>query len=159
MSDPIVDYEARLAQAQRRAEQIRDGLDRVRVTYRGDDGRITVTVNASGNVVDLKLGPRETPGPELAEDILRTMRAAQAKLGEAVHAAMAADFAGSELLADLDRQYREAYPVPEQDRGARRTLRLGAEGDRAAAAADRPERAREPRPDGDTDYGDRNLLR
>lgn len=159
VTDPLVDFEAKLAAAQRRAEQVRDGLDRTRATASSDDGQITVTVNASGNVVDLKLGTREKAGPELAEEILRTIRTAQSKLADAVHTTMAPTLAGTELLAELDRQYRAGYPAPEPARAANRTLRLGAEADRAAEPA--PARRRAPRPDEDTDthYGERNLLR
>ncbi|MGH3761064.1 YbaB/EbfC family nucleoid-associated protein [Actinophytocola sp.] len=135
MTDPPAEYEARLAAAQRRAEQIRDGLERVRATERSDDGQITVTVNSSGNVVDLELGPRDRSGPELAADILRTIRAAQANLADAVHTTMAPTFEGSELLAELDEQYRTAYPAPEP--------------------APKPG---PPRPDEDTDHEGRNLL-
>lgn len=107
------DYEAKLAAAQRRAELVRDSLDRVRATGSSADGRITVTVNASGNVEDLTLAPHERSGPALAADILHTIRTAQSNLADALRKTMSPTFEGSDLLAELDHQYRATYPVPE----------------------------------------------
>jgi hypothetical protein len=155
MTDPerlLADYEARLAETTRMAEQVRAGLDKTSATARSGDGKVVVTVNASGNVVDLRL-----PDPDLAATVLATLRQAQSQLADAVHRAMPTELTGTEVLADLDTQYRAAYPVPEPARSPRRHLRLGAED-----TEDTPERPRRPRPaqDGEEpEYGDRTLLR
>ena len=161
----LVDYEAKLAEVTRRAEQVRDGLARTTVTGRSTDGHISVTVNASGNVVGLKLADAacDQPGAELAEAILRTIARTQSQLAGAVQAAMAPELAGSNVLTELDTQYRTTYPEPPPDtpRPGRRTLRIGPEDDTAVPTEPTPRRQR-PKPDGnpdDTDYGDRNLLR
>lgn len=158
----LVDYEAKLAEVQRRAEHVREGLVRTTVTDRSTDGHISVTVNASGNVVGLKLADAacDQPGAELAEAILRTIARAQSELAGAVRATMAPELAGSELLAELDTQYRTNFPEPPPDtpRPGRRTLRIGAEDDHAVPT-EQPTRRPRQRPDDDVDYGDRNLLR
>jgi DNA-binding protein YbaB len=163
MTDPdqlTADYEDKVAQAQQRAERIRDGLTALRVTERTQDGRVSVTVNASGNLVDLRLadGPQGKAGPELAQDIMRTIHRAQSHLADAVLAGLG-EVAGPETLAELENQYRTTYPAPAEDAAERRrrTLRLGAE--LADEAAQQARRERPARDDTDTDYGDRNLLR
>ena len=162
---PVGEFQEKLAAVQHRAERVRAGLGQVRSTGRSDDGQITVTVDASGNVVELGLGAREKAGSELAQDILRTIRVAQAGLPDAVRAVMGEEFAGSEVLGELDRQYRTAYPAPPPAPSARRTLRFGAEDDRldsgegGGRAAARKVPRRRSQPDDGADYGDRNLLR
>jgi hypothetical protein len=163
MTDPdqlIADFEEKAAQARQRAERIRDGLTAVRVTERTPDGRVAVTVNASGNLVDLRLadGPQDKAGPELAQDIMRTLRRAQSHLAEAVRDGLG-EVAGPDTLAELENQYRTTYPPPAEepkDR-RRRTLRIGAEED-LSAAQPRAGRPRQ-RSEDDPDHGDRNLLR
>ncbi|MPZ86426.1 MAG: hypothetical protein GEV28_41060 [Actinophytocola sp.] len=159
MSEPLfADYEAKLAQVQRRAEQVREGLAATRATARTDD--VTVTVDGSGNVVDLKLAPGAQSGPDLADEILRTIRAAQSKLADATRSTMPAELQGSDLLDELDRQYRETYPeqVPDPAGAGRRTLHLGAEDDRAAPGPPTG-RTRPAPPADDPEFGDRNVLR
>lgn len=163
MTDPdqlIAEYEQKIEAERRKAEQIRDGLTAVRATARSDDGQVTVTVNATGNVVDLRLtdGPRDKPGPELAQDIMHTLRRAQSRIAEEVHARLA-DTAPPATLAELENQYRTTYPAPvaEPKEQRRRTLRIGAEEELPTAPA-RPRRPR-PQPEEDVEYGDRNLLR
>ena len=155
MTDPdalLADFEERLAETTRQAEQVRAGLAATRATAQSADGRIAVTVNASGNVVDLRL-----PDADLAAAVLDTIRRAQSRLADAARAAMPADLAGSAVLTELDTQYRTTYPEPPPPPRPRQSLRFGAEEDRAAEP-DRP-RARRQKPDDDTDYGNRSLLR
>jgi hypothetical protein len=163
MTDPdqlIADYEHKIEMAQREAEQIRDGLAAVRVTERTSDDQITVTVDTNGNMVDLRLtdGPRDKPGPRLAEDILHTLRRAQSRIAEEVRSRLA-DTAPPATLAELENQYRTAYPAPAEQpkERVRRTLRIDAEEE---LSTEQPRARRSHRPtDEDTDYGDRNLLR
>ena len=156
----IAGLEQDIEKAQQRAKEIQDGLTAVRVTERSDDGQIAVTVNATGNVIDLRLadGPRAKQGQELAQDILHTMRRAQSRLADAVHDRLAGTAPG-ETLAAMDDQYRTTYPRPRDESKERKrsTLRIGAEED-LSAARPRPSRPGR-RPDEDPDFGDRNLLR
>lgn len=155
MTDPnqlLTDFEARLAETTRVAEQVRSGLDSVNAAARSADGKVAVTVDAAGNVVDLRLSDAE-----LAATVLSTIRRAQSRLAGAVHKSMPAELAGTELVAELDERYRTTYPAePEPTRA--RSLRLGAEEERAAEQA-RPRKPRATSPGDDGDYGDRGLLR
>jgi glucose/arabinose dehydrogenase len=159
MTDPeslLADFETKLAETTRKAEQVRAGLDAVSATARSGDGKVVVTVNASGNVVDLML-----PDADLAASVLNTIRRAQSRLADAARTTMPAELTGTALMDELDAQYRTAYPepTPEANRSPRRSLRLGPEDDREVTP-DRPA-PRRPRPDpGDEpEYGDRTLLR
>lgn len=153
----FADYEAKLDDVQRKAEQITAGLKAATVTERSDDGQVTVTVNASGNVTDLRIAPSGREGPELAQTIMTTMRRAQSKLADAVQRTVPATV-GAPLMTELTDQYRRTYPAPppEPPRGPRRTMRLGAETETPPPT--RPPRRR-PNPGDDTDYSDRGLLR
>jgi hypothetical protein len=156
MTDPerlLADFEARLAETTSMAEQVRAGLDATSATARSGDGKVAVTVNATGNVVDLRL-----PDPDLAATVLATIRRAQSQLADAVHTAMPKELAGTAVLAELDTQYRTSYPTPGPTRTTRQHLRLGAE-DEEAPERPAPRRPR-PAPDGEEpEYGDRSLLR
>lgn len=156
----IADFERKAVEARQRAERIRDGLTAVRVTERTPDGRVAVMVNSSGNLVDLRLadGPQDKAGPELAQDIMRTVRRAQSRLADAVRGGLG-EVAGPETLAELTRQYHDTYPAPAEEpkERRRRTLRIGSEED-LPSAQPRSRRARQQSGD-DPEYGDRNLLR
>jgi hypothetical protein len=151
MTDPehlLVDFETRLAETTRMAEQVRTSLDAVNATARSGDGKVMVTVNASGNVVDLRL-----PDGDLAATVLNTIRRAQSQLADAVRTAMPTELADTAVVAELDSQYRTAYPEPARE--LRRTLRLGPEDE---ATRDRPA-PRRTRGDDEPEFGDRTLLR
>ncbi|MFI7676704.1 YbaB/EbfC family nucleoid-associated protein [Actinophytocola sp. NPDC049390] len=156
----IAGLEQDIEKVRRQANAVQDGLGAVRVTERSDDGQIAVTVNATGNVVELRLGdgPRAKQGQELAQEILHTMRRAQSRLADAVHDRLA-DTAPEATLAAMDDQYRTTYPRPRDEPKERKrsTLRIGAEED-LSAARPRPSRPGQ-RPDEAPDFGDRNLLR
>lgn len=160
MIDPeqlFVDYEAKLDEAQLKAEQVRAGLNAVTATERSADGQVTVTVNASGNVTDLQFGPGGRSGPELAEVVLHTMRRAQNKLTGAVRDHVPPTV-GAAIMDELTTQYGRMYPPPpEPPRGPRRTLRLGGEPENTPPGQQRSRRPAEPRDEGD--YSDRGLLR
>lgn len=167
MAEPqelLTDYEAKLEAVQRKAEQVRDGLNRLAVTERSDDGLITVTVNATGNLTDLRLGNlHDSDGPELARSIMRTVQAAQSKLVDAVQTTMPPTI-GNEMMGELVRQYRDSYPelAPEPARGGRRTLRLGANDETTGEMSPPPRERRTARPPSDyedTDFSNKNFLR
>jgi DNA-binding protein YbaB len=152
----FTDYEAKLDEVQRKAEQLTAGLNAAAVTERSDDGQVTVTVNAAGNVTDLRIGPGGRQGPDLAQSIMSTMRRAQSRLADAVRHTVPPTV-GPELMTELTDQYRRTYPVPPpESRDPRRTMRLGAEEQQPPPP--RPPRRR-PAPGDDTDYSDRGLLR
>lgn len=152
----FADYEARLEEVQRKAEQVTAGLKAAAVTERSDDGQVTVTVNSSGNVTDLRIAPGGRQGPDLAQSIMATMRRAQSRLADAVQHTVPATV-GTDLMAELTGQYRRAYPAPPPEpRNPQRTMRLGT--DPEAPPPARPPRRR-PAPGDDTDYSDRGLLR
>lgn len=152
----FTDYEAKLADVQRKAEQVTAGLRAAAVTERSDDGQVTVTVNASGNVTDLRIAPGGRQGPDLAQSIMITMRRAQSRLADAVQRTVPATV-GAELMSELTGQYRRTYPAPPPEpRDRQRTMRIGQEA--GAPPPARPSR-RHPEPGDDTDYSDRGLLR
>lgn len=158
MTDPehlLADFETRLADTTRMAEQVRTSLDAVSATARSGDGKVLVTVNASGNVVDLRL-----PDGELAVAVLNTIRRAQSQLADAVRTAMPADLEGTAVMTELDAQYRTAYPepVPEPARSPRRSLRIGPE-DEAMSDRSAPRKPAPARGDDEPEFGDRSLLR
>ncbi len=156
----FVDYEAKLAEVQRKAEQVTAGLKATTATARSDDGQVTVTVNASGNVTDLRIAPGGRQGPDLAQSIMLTMRRAQSTLADAVRRTVPATV-GPTMLTELTEQYRRTYPAPppEPPRGPQRTMRLGPEA--VPPSPQPPARAprRRPSPGDDTDFSDRGLLR
>jgi DNA-binding protein YbaB len=152
----FVDYQAKLDDVVRKAEQVTAGLKAASVTERSDDGQVTVTVDASGNVTDLRIGPGGRQGPDLAQSIMATMRRAQARLADAVQQTVPPTV-GTTLMTELADQYRRTYPAPPPGpRDPRRTMRLGA--DPEAPPPARPPRRR-PAPGDDTDYSNRGLLR
>lgn len=148
----FADHDAKLDAVTRRAEQITAGLARVAVTERSEDGQVAVTVDARGNVTDLRIAPGRQ-GPELAQLVMATMRRAQSRLGDAV--ARTVPDVGDALLTEVTDQYRRTYPAPPPAEKPRQTLRLGPDPDAAPARTPR----RRPAPGEDTDYADRGLLR
>jgi DNA-binding protein YbaB len=107
-------YQTKLVAAQRKADQMRAEIESVSVGERSKDGQITVTVNHAGNLVGLKIGPAAREKPSLAEDILRTVQAAQAKLVDAVQTGVPS-IAGTETMGELVGQLRSEYPEPEPE--------------------------------------------
>jgi phenylpyruvate tautomerase PptA (4-oxalocrotonate tautomerase family) len=68
------------------AAALADRVAALTASAAGDDGAIRVTVTSSGNVTGLALDDRvqRLPGQDLADEILRTMRRAQAGLADRV---------------------------------------------------------------------------
>jgi DNA-binding protein YbaB len=155
----FADHEAKLADVRRKAEQVTAGLKATTVTERSDDGQVTVTVNASGNVTDLRITPGGRQGPDLAQSIMITMRRAQSRLADAVQRTVPATV-GTTMMTELTGQYRRTYPAPPPEpRGPQRTMRLAQEPPAPPRPAPpRPPRRR-PEPGDDTDYSDRGLMR
>lgn len=78
--------EAKMQQAQR----IQQAAENLRGEASSKDGSVSVTVDQSGNVVDLELtdGALRNRPAELSSIILSTVRSAQSKLSEQMRAAM-----------------------------------------------------------------------
>src|SRR3954453_15770636 len=74
-----------------RYQEMRAQAQQVSATESSKDGLVTVTVDSSGNVSDLRIPDRsrELSGAEVAAAVLGTMRRAQAKLPEQLAAVMA----------------------------------------------------------------------
>lgn len=107
-------YRTKLAAAQRKADLMRAEIESVSVGEHSTDGQITVKVNHAGNLVGLEIGPGAREKPSLAEDILRTVQAAQAKLADAVQTGVPS-ISGTETMGELVGQLRSAYPEPEPE--------------------------------------------
>jgi DNA-binding protein YbaB len=110
----IVDYEAKLVAAQQKADLMRAEMESVSVGERSKDGQIAVKVNYAGNLVALEIGSAVRDKPSLAQDILRTVQAAQAKLADAVQAGVPS-IEGTETMEVLVTQLHAEYPEPEPD--------------------------------------------
>lgn len=117
MSDPsqiFAQYEGKLAEAQRKSEDIRSGLADLRVTERSTDGQIVVSVNSSGNLVDIQLGDslqRREPS-SVGPDILRAVQAAQNRVAGALREAMNPMLGDSAAMDFMIGQVRSAQPPP-----------------------------------------------
>ncbi|WP_181776652.1 YbaB/EbfC family nucleoid-associated protein [Amycolatopsis pittospori] len=115
MSNPeqlFADFEAKLADAQRKANQMRTEIEGVSVSERSKDGQISVKVNHAGNLVGLEIGPSVRDNPALAQEILRVVQSAQSKLAGAMQAGVPS-IAGTETMNELVNQLHNEYPEPE----------------------------------------------
>ncbi|MDX8141106.1 YbaB/EbfC family nucleoid-associated protein [Lentzea sp. BCCO 10_0061] len=118
MIDPeqlLSQYEGKLAEAQAKSDAIRENLAAMQVTERSPDGQITVTVNDAGNLVGLQLGQalQRKDGAAVAQDILRTLQAAQSKVANTVQESMAPLIgADSEAMHMMMDKLRSAQPPP-----------------------------------------------
>ncbi|MFE6610113.1 YbaB/EbfC family nucleoid-associated protein [Amycolatopsis sp. NPDC057786] len=115
MSNPeqlFADFEAKLADAQRKANQMRTEIESVSVSERSKDGQISVKVNHAGNLVGLEIGPSVRDNPALAQEILRVVQSAQSKLAGAMQTGVPS-IAGTETMNELVSQLHNEYPEPE----------------------------------------------
>lgn len=115
MSNPeqlFADFEAKLADAQRKANQMRTEIESVSVSERSKDGQISVKVNHAGNLVGLEIGPSVRDNPALAQEILRVVQSAQSKLAGAMQTGVPS-IAGTETMNELVSQLHSEYPEPE----------------------------------------------
>ncbi|MGW6444190.1 YbaB/EbfC family nucleoid-associated protein [Lentzea sp. NPDC055074] len=184
MIDPeqlLSQYEGKLAEARAKSDAIRENLAHLQVTERSPDGQITVTVNDSGNLVGLQLGQalQRKDGAVVAQDILRTLQAAQSRIANTVQEAMAplmgADSEAMHMMMDKLRSAQPpppAGPYPSGGGWAPAEQRLGAiEDDGVPPPQARPQQSpqqpprQSPRPprhrsgDDDDDFGNEGFLR
>ncbi|HET6504862.1 MAG TPA: YbaB/EbfC family nucleoid-associated protein [Amycolatopsis sp.] len=119
MTDPFAEKNAALirqaaglTESAQRYQDMREGLAKVSVTESSPDGVVTVTVDASGLMTDLRIEDRgdPRPGKEIAAAVLSTLRRAHAQLparaAEVIRSVENDPAAAGEALAG----YRERFP-------------------------------------------------
>ncbi|WP_328645512.1 YbaB/EbfC family nucleoid-associated protein [Amycolatopsis sp. NBC_00348] len=107
-------FEAKMAQAQQKADRMRAEMATVSVAERSKDGQIAVKVNHLGNLVGLEIGHAVRDKPDLAGEILRTVQVAQSRLAAAVESGVPS-IAGTDTMHELVGQLHHEYPEPEPD--------------------------------------------
>ncbi|WP_410587485.1 YbaB/EbfC family nucleoid-associated protein [Amycolatopsis sp. lyj-23] len=163
MSNPeqlIAGFEARMAESQRKADRMVSEIEAVSVTERSKDGQIGVRVDHAGNLVGLEIGLNVREKPDLAEEILRTVKSAQSKLAGAMRAGVT-DPVGPEVMNQLVSRLAQAFPAPEPA-GFAPPAAPRNEGDRFVPEEERqpppapkpPEPPRPPRPSSDDGHDD-----
>jgi DNA-binding protein YbaB len=173
-------YEGKLAEAQAKSDAIRENLAHLQVTERSPDGQITVTVNDAGNLVGLQLGQalQRKDGAVVAQDIMRTLQAAQSRVANTVQESMApllgADSEAMHMMMDKLRSAQPPPPPVQYGQGGGSwgptESRLGAIEDEGAPPPPPPARPQPPRPpqqpprrrpveDDDDDFGNGGFLR
>ncbi|MEV5715317.1 YbaB/EbfC family nucleoid-associated protein [Amycolatopsis mediterranei] len=156
MSNPeqlIADFEARMAESRRKADRMVSEIEAVSVSERSKDGQIGVKVDHAGNLVGLEIGRGVRDKPDLAEEIIRTVKSAQSKLAGAMQAGIT-DPVGPEVMNQLVSRLEQAFPAPEPDGFAPPPAAPRNEDDRFVPEAERqlpkpPEPPRAPRPSSD----------
>ncbi|MEV6874893.1 YbaB/EbfC family nucleoid-associated protein [Amycolatopsis sp. NPDC051128] len=108
----LAGFEAKIAEARQKADRMQAEMAAVSVSERSQDGQIAVKVNHLGNLVDLEIGHSVREKPNLADEILRTVRRAQSKLAGAVQTGMPS-IVGTETMTELVGQLQREYPEPE----------------------------------------------
>ncbi|VVJ23451.1 Uncharacterised protein [Amycolatopsis camponoti] len=110
----IADFEARMAESQRKAERMVGEIEAVSVSARSKDGQIGVKVDHAGNLIGLEIGLGVRDKPDLAEEILGTVKTAQSKLAAAMQAGVT-DPVGPEVMHQLVSRLEQAFPPPEPE--------------------------------------------
>jgi DNA-binding protein YbaB len=115
--DWVRNWSASMSERAAAAQALSDEVARLTVTATDRERWITVTVNGSGAVTDLRLEPEAGLDMDaLAAEILRTMRRAQAELAERV-AAVAARTVGpdSETARAVVSGFERRFPAGRSD--------------------------------------------
>ncbi|MFJ1765913.1 YbaB/EbfC family nucleoid-associated protein [Amycolatopsis sp. NPDC088138] len=107
-------FEAKMAEAQQKADRMRAEMETVSVAERSKDGQIAVKVNHLGNLVGLEIGHAVRDKPDLAAEILRTVQVAQSRLAAAVESGVPS-IAGTDTMNELVGQLHREYPESEPD--------------------------------------------
>src|SRR4051812_33930596 len=103
-----------MAESQRKAERMVGEIEAVSVSERSRDGQIGVEVDHAGNLVGLEIGMSVRDKPDLAEEILRTVKVAQSKLATAMQAGVT-DPVGPEGMNELVSRLQRQFPAPEPE--------------------------------------------
>ncbi|WP_290057215.1 YbaB/EbfC family nucleoid-associated protein [Amycolatopsis solani] len=163
MSNPeqlIADFESRMAESQRKADLMVSEIEAVSVSERSKDGQIGVKVDHAGNLVGLEIGLSVRDKPDLAEEILRTVKSAQSRLAGAMRAGVT-DPVGPEVMNQLVSRLEQTFPAPEPE-GFPPPASPRSDGDRFVPEEERqrpaapkpPEPPRAPRPSSDDGHDD-----
>ena len=107
----VADAEAMAA----RYQQLSVDVQRVTVSETTPDGLITVTVNSSGLVTDVRITERATgmPGPRIASGVMWAMRRAQSRIAGQVAEIMQATVGEDTGMMDaVMNNYAEQFPAP-----------------------------------------------
>lgn len=107
----VADAEAMAA----RYQQLSVDVQRVTVSETTPDGLITVTVNSSGLVTDVRITERATgmPGPRIAQGVLWAMRRAQSRIAAQVAEIMQTTMGDDTAMMDaVMNRYAEQFPAP-----------------------------------------------
>jgi DNA-binding protein YbaB len=157
----IADFEARMAESQRKADRMVSEIEAVSVSERSKDGQIGVKVDHAGNLVGLEIGLSVRDKPDLAEEILRTVKSAQSKLAGAMQVGVT-DPVGPEVMNQLVSRLEQAFPAPQPEGFAPPPAPPRNDGDRFVPEEERqlpagpkpPEPPRAPRPSSDDGHDD-----
>lgn len=90
-------------------------MDRVRVSVSSPDNLVTITVNASGNITDLRIADRAMSGPgkQLAGQILTAIRRAQADIAARMAEVMQATIGDDTTVMNaVLAEYHDKFPEP-----------------------------------------------
>ena len=92
----------------RRAREMQAGMDRLRVEGQSPDGKVSVVLDHSGSLVDVRFEPDSVSGghQELRHSLLAANRAAQGRLSAAVTAVVGEHFGRD---SDTTREFHDRY--------------------------------------------------
>lgn len=109
-------YQQKLAEVERRNEEMSEQVNSIEVTERSGDRQISVTVNNQGNLTDLQLGDslRQRGGQEVSAQVLQLIGTAQDRAAEQVREAMQPYIGGSAAMDHLVTGIRSAPESPDE---------------------------------------------
>lgn len=117
-ADMIRSLEARVEEQKQRALQVSAELEAAAVTLRSPGGEVTVRVDSTGGLADLRFHPESDAlsRDELARLVLATSRRAQSGLAERVSAIVSGTYGGgSDTAAFITDAYASRYPAVDED--------------------------------------------
>lgn len=112
-------YQQKLAEAERRNEEMTEQVNNIEATERSSDRQISVTVNNQGNLTGLELGNslRQRGGQEVSAEVLQLVGTAQGRVAEQVREAMEPYIGGSAAMDHLVTGIRSAPETSEESGG------------------------------------------
>lgn len=126
-SDPdemLAGFQQQIEAKMHQAQQLQEAASSVQVSTSSGDGAVTVTVDHSGNMADLRLtdaAMRKRPD-EASAEILATLRSAQSQLSERMREVMEPVVGNdTETLDAVLGGFRERFPEPDGEASASST--------------------------------------